>query len=122
MPEFPRQDRCMSDASHVPLDSWGKRGTHPPDPAIATLAHRQHGVVARRQLVDLGLGPKAIEYRVAIGRLHAIHRGVYAVGHRRLTREGARMAAVLVAEGAVLSHRSAAALWGIWSTGGPGST
>ena len=53
------------------------------------------------------------------GRLHPIHRGVYAVGHRALTREGAWMAAVLVADGAVLSHRSAAALWGVWSTGRP---
>ncbi len=60
----------MPDESHVSLDSSGKRGKRQPDPAIATLAHRQHGVVARRQLVRLGLGAKAIEYRVAIGRLH----------------------------------------------------
>ena len=49
-----------------------------------------------------------------MGRLHALHRGVYAVGHRRLTREGAYLAAVLAcAEGAVLSHRSAAHHWGL---------
>jgi very-short-patch-repair endonuclease len=46
-------------------------------------------------------------------RLHPVHRGVYAVGHRVLSRHGVWMAAVLVADPAVLSHRSAAALWGI---------
>jgi hypothetical protein len=85
----------------------------PLDAAIADLARRQHGVVARPQLVDLGVVAKAIEYRIAIGRLHAVHRGVYAVGHRLLSREAVWMAAVLVADGAVLSHRSAALLWGI---------
>jgi very-short-patch-repair endonuclease len=87
------------------------------DAAIATLAGRQHGVVARRQLLALGLGAKAIDHRVQSGRLHLLHRGVYAVGHRRVTREGRWMAAVLAAgPRAVLSHRSAAALWGIRPT------
>jgi hypothetical protein len=71
-------------------------------------------VVVRAQLVALGVGSRAIEHRVAKGRLHIVHRGVYAVGHPRLSREGRWMAAVLVAgRGAVLSHRSAAALWGV---------
>jgi len=49
---------------------------------------------------------------VAQRRLHRIHRGVYAVGHARLTLEGRYMAAVLACgQGAVLSHWSAAALW-----------
>ena len=66
------------------------------DRAIAALAERQHGVVASWQLTrELGLGDDAIRYRVSIGRLHRIHRGVYAVGHRKLTRQGHRMAAVL---------------------------
>jgi len=39
------------------------------------LAERQHGVVARRQLLALGLGAKGIEHRLAIGRLHSIRRG-----------------------------------------------
>jgi very-short-patch-repair endonuclease len=49
---------------------------------------------------------------VRAGRLHRVHRGVYAVGHRRLSNEGRWMAAVLACgEEAVLSHFSAAALW-----------
>jgi hypothetical protein len=78
------------------------------------LAGRQHGVVARRQLLALGFNAREIEHRVARGRLHLVMRGVYAVGWPRLTRERRWMAAVLAGgKGAALSHRSAAALWGI---------
>ena len=84
------------------------------DRLIAALAERQHGVVAVWQLLELGLSRGAIQYRVSIGRLHLVHRGVYAVGHRKLTRHGHWMAAVLAyGPDAVLSHRSAAALWAI---------
>jgi predicted transcriptional regulator of viral defense system len=87
---------------------------HRRDAPIARLAERQHGVVARRQLVELGLGRGAIESRLAAGRLHLLHRGVYAVGHCALTRNGRWMAAVLAGgPEAVLSHWSAASLWGI---------
>jgi hypothetical protein len=65
------------------------------DRLIAGLAQRQHGVVAVWQLLDLGLSRSAIQYRTSIGRLHRIHAGVYAVGHRKLTPLGHRMAAVL---------------------------
>lgn len=78
------------------------------------LAGRQHGVVARRQLLGLGFNAREIEHRVARGRLHVVMRGVYAVGWPRLTQRRRWMAAVLASgEGAMLSHRSAAALWGI---------
>lgn len=81
---------------------------------IGELADRQHGVVARRQLVELGLGRGAVEHRVRLKRLCLVHHGVYAVGRRRLTRSGAWMAAVLACgPSAVLSHRSAAVLWGV---------
>jgi Protein of unknown function (DUF559) len=87
------------------------------DAAIAAIAARQHGVIARIQLLRLGLGRRAIAHRIEQGRLHIVHRGVYAVGHARLTIQGRWMAAVLACgEGAVLSHRSAAMLWGIRRT------
>src|SRR5690348_14223254 len=86
----------------------------PVDPAIAAVAERQHGVIAYAQLLALGLSRQSIDHRVRTGRLHRIHRGVYAVGHKRLTQHGRWMAAVLAGGGdARLSHRSAAALWGI---------
>ena len=79
---------------------------------IATLAGRQHGVVTRAQLRELGFRDSAIDRRVAAGRLHRLHRGVYAVGHRVLSPHGRSMAAVLACgRGAALSHASAAALW-----------
>ena len=86
----------------------------PADRVIGELAGCQHGVVARRQLLDIGLGPRAIGARLERGYLRSIHHGVYAVGHSALTRQGRWMAAVLACgPGAVLSHRSAAALWGL---------
>jgi very-short-patch-repair endonuclease len=79
---------------------------------LAALAARQHGVVAVDQLRAIGIGPNATTRRLRCGRLHRLHRGVYAVGHRGLSREGGWLAAVLACgEGAALSHRSAAALW-----------
>jgi very-short-patch-repair endonuclease len=91
----------------------GKRDTHL-DRAVAGLAARQHGVIARHQLASLGLGCGAIDHRVARGALHRIHRGVFAVGHALLSRDGRFMAAVLAAgPGAVLSHLAAAILWRI---------
>jgi very-short-patch-repair endonuclease len=78
------------------------------------LAARQHGVVSRVQLLELGLSVEAIRHRVARGRLHPVMRGVYAVGRAELSRRGRWMAAVLACgPGAMLSHESAAALWGI---------
>jgi very-short-patch-repair endonuclease len=63
-------------------------------------------------LLTLGLSPQTLDRRVRSGRLYVVHRGVYAVGHPVLTREGRWMAAVLVAgAGAVLSHGTAAAAW-----------
>jgi very-short-patch-repair endonuclease len=81
---------------------------------IAAFAEAQHGVVSRRQLSALGLARGAIAHRIAIGRLHVVHRGIYAVGHRRLTARGRWMAAVLACpDGALLSHLTASALWGL---------
>jgi predicted transcriptional regulator of viral defense system len=82
------------------------------DKAIAVLARKQHGYVTRRQLLGLGLGRRAIRYRVEVGRLIAVYAGVYAVGHIPLGQEARAHAAVLACgDGTVLSHQSAAALW-----------
>lgn len=101
--------------------------------AIAAIAGRQHGVVSVRQLREAGLDKHAVRHRARTGSLHAIHRGVYAVGHPGISDEGRRMAAVLAVGwddgphtsvldhwGAALSHRSAAAHWGLLAdAGGP---
>lgn len=76
-------------------------------------------MVARRQLALLGLSGSAVERRIADATLHPLHRGVYAVGHTALTQRSRWMAATLAGGGgAVLSHRSAAALWNIVTTSG----
>jgi very-short-patch-repair endonuclease len=91
------------------------------DAAIASVAARQHGVVSAQQLYFLEVTSSAIGDRVEAGRLHRIHRGVYAVGHPRVSHEGRWMAAVLACgQGAVLSHRSAAELWRMLSPQSPG--
>ncbi len=86
----------------------------PHDRALAEVAARQHGVVARQQLLSLGLSRQAIGVRRERRQLHPLHRGVYAVGYATVTRHGRWMAATLAGgPGTVLSHRSAAAVWGI---------
>jgi very-short-patch-repair endonuclease len=85
------------------------------DPAIAALADRQYGVVTRAQLLNAGFTSAQIDGRLRARRLHRVHQGVYAVGHRVLTREGRWMAATLAA-GGVLSHISAAAAWDLRPT------
>jgi very-short-patch-repair endonuclease len=92
---------CSIDRAAEREEAWG-------------LVRDQHGVVSRRQLLDLGLSRRAIEHRLARGRLHLVANGVYAVGRPGVTRHGQWMAAVLsCGPGAMLSHGSAAALWGI---------
>lgn len=84
------------------------------DMAIAAVAGPQHGVITTRQLLALGLTPRQIHYRTQIGRLHHLHHGVYAVGHRPVSPHARALAAVLACgAGAALSHGSAATLWGI---------
>lgn len=87
-------------------------------PRLAELANRQHGVVAWRQLRALGFSSSAIDRMLARGQLHLLHRGVYAVGHRNVSRSGRFLAACLATDG-VLSHRSAGALLHIVNYDGP---
>jgi predicted transcriptional regulator of viral defense system len=81
---------------------------------VVALAGRQHGVVARRQLLAEGVGAKAIRERTASGLLVTVHRGVYALGGRPRSRSAHFMAAVLAAgDAAAISHVSAAHLHGL---------
>ena len=88
-----------------------------PDIAIAAVAGRQGGMIARQQLLAIGLSPAAIHRRVKSGRLHPVYAGVYAVGHRVIGLLGRQWAAVLACgEGAALSHWSAGAAWRMIAT------
>jgi predicted transcriptional regulator of viral defense system len=107
-PPVPQKEQCGS----TPVKPEQIRIA--PDAAIAELANHQHGVASRRQLEARGLTRSMLEVRLARGSLVKLHRGVYAVGHRRLTDDGFWVAAVLAGgPGAVLSHRDAAALHGL---------
>ncbi|HEX6742558.1 MAG TPA: type IV toxin-antitoxin system AbiEi family antitoxin domain-containing protein, partial [Solirubrobacteraceae bacterium] len=80
---------------------------------VARAAADAWGVLSLDELFACGLSRTAIRDRVRNGRLHPIHRGVYAVGHRKVPLEGRFLAAVKACgASAVLSHHSAAALWG----------
>jgi very-short-patch-repair endonuclease len=84
------------------------------DLVVARIAARQHGVISYAQLRAAGMSQPVMSRRTKVGRLHRVHRGVYAVGHTKLSFEGRCLAAELaVGGGAVTSHRSAAAVWGI---------
>src|SRR3954447_21821528 len=103
----------MPHSRHIDQDSWGPGRTSGVDHAIATIAARQFGVIQRDQLRALGLAAHVIDYRVDVGRLLVVHRGVYAVGHDRLAPEGRWRAAVFAGgDEAVLGRRSATRLWG----------
>jgi very-short-patch-repair endonuclease len=81
---------------------------------IARIAERQHGVVGRRQLLMIGVRSSTIADWVEAGRLHRVHRGVYAVGRPASRIEGRWMAAILASPtGSLLSHGSAGQLWGL---------
>jgi very-short-patch-repair endonuclease len=81
---------------------------------VSELANRQRGVVTWEQLLAIGFEPAGIKRRLADGRLRGLHRGVYVVGQQPLSTHSRWLAAILAyGEGALLSHRSAAALWGL---------
>ena len=105
-------EHSQADETCIYPATQGKCRSRDADWVIAGLAQTQHGVVARRQLLAEGIGNGAIEDRLARSRLHRIHAGVYAAGHRVLGHRGIWMAAVLACgNGAVLSHRAAGQLW-----------
>ena len=84
------------------------------DALFLRLAGRQHGLVTSRQLIGLGFSEDAIRCRVQSGVLFRVHRGVYAVAGTKDTFEFRVLAAVLASgDGALASHRCAAALFGL---------
>jgi very-short-patch-repair endonuclease len=85
----------------------------PPNAALAELARGQHGVVTKRQLEALGFARSTIPLWANDGRLHRLHRGVYAVGHMAISWEARCLAAVLARPGAVASHVTAAWIHGL---------
>jgi very-short-patch-repair endonuclease len=84
------------------------------DRTIARKATSQSGPITRQQLTEAGLTQSAVNRRTAKGALHRVYRGVYLVGHEALAPRARETAALLAAgETAVISHVSAANLWGI---------
>ena len=84
------------------------------DAALLRLAGRQHGLVTKRQLARLGYAEHHIRWRIEVGVLFRVYRGVYAVAGSADTFEFRVMAAVLAAgDGAVASHRCSAVLYGL---------
>ncbi|MGO9961725.1 MAG: DUF559 domain-containing protein [Solirubrobacteraceae bacterium] len=90
------------------------RTSEPLDRAVGEVAGRQRGLITRSQLLGLGLTRHRIDHWRSRGKLITIHRGVYALSHLALPEHAAELAAVLaIGRGALLSHGSAAALWGL---------
>lgn len=84
------------------------------DGEIARLAAGQHGLISLEQLAEAGVNRQSASHRSGLERLHRVHRGVYAVGHRSIGEPGRHLAAVFACgPGALISHLSAAALWGL---------
>jgi very-short-patch-repair endonuclease len=84
---------------------------------LAELAAGQYGVVTGLQLAELDYSQSAVMRAETSGRLHRIHRDVFAVGHPGLSPHGQCFAAVLArGKGALLSYRSAGWLWGLEPT------
>ena len=90
---------------------------HRRDGEIARICHRQHGLITLEQLEGQGLTVQAVHERLLAGRLHRVHQRVYSLTPGVMTERGKFMAAVLACgQDAVLSHRSAAYLWGLVET------
>ena len=84
------------------------------DLAAARVAARQRTIVSCEQLAACGMGSEAIRHRNSAGRLHVVFHGVYSFGCGELPPLAREQAALLACgEGAFLSHRSAAFVWGM---------
>lgn len=85
-------------------------------PTVASVAGRQEGVISRRQLESCGLSPEQIKVRIRDGHLLPVFHALFAVGHGALGSRARMRAAALACPGAVISHRSGAALLGFGKT------
>lgn len=84
------------------------------DAAVAAIAARQHGVIARDQALDAGLTRNRIARRLNAGRWERMHRGVYRIAGAPPSWEQRLMAGWLaVGPDASVSHRSALRLFGV---------
>jgi very-short-patch-repair endonuclease len=93
---------------------WPESHTRRAEVVLSRLAARQHGVVARWQLLEAGVSAKQIKWRLETNRVHELHRGVYLVGHVVPAQYTYEMAALLALRlEAVVSHRSAAHAWNL---------
>src|SRR5438270_9415177 len=107
--EFRRRQPLKAVGSNRPP---GARTSQGPDHDISALAARQHGNVTYRKMLALGCSQKAIRSRVEAGRLHRVHRGVYAVGRPPvMPLERAAAAVLACGHNAALAHRSGLSLW-----------
>ncbi len=102
---------CAFDATVLVSQSqWRVMHTPEADRRVAAIAARQHGVVSRAQLLEAGLSRRAVQHRVARGRLHPLGAGVHAVGRAEVPALAMEQAALLsVGVDGVLSHTTAAA-------------
>ncbi|MGI8985110.1 MAG: hypothetical protein ACR2HM_11380 [Acidimicrobiales bacterium] len=84
------------------------------DAAIAQIAYRQHAVILRAQALGVGMTDEMIRHRIATGRWVRVAAGVYRLAGVPVTWKQRALAACLISgAGAVVSHRSAAVLWGV---------
>lgn len=108
-PERPAAPSPSPSPSKRRADAWRR---------LDRLGSTQHGLVSAGQLQRLGFGPAARRWLEASGRVTRARRGVYRLCGVAPSWAGAALAAVLAAgDGAVVSHRSAAALWGLVDRG-----
>lgn len=81
---------------------------------MGRVAASQLGLVTIAQLRELGVPNATFADAVVGGRLHPVFHGVYSVGHRYLTPQARLLAATLACgEGSVVSHGTAAWLYGM---------
>ena len=108
-----------ADTANDALTTANQRRRHrregPIDLTVAGLAKEQHRIVTWPQLSAAGLSSRAVEHRVATGRLHRVYRGVYLLEPPSTASRITVLAAALAAcmPNAMLSHHAAAELWGL---------